>query len=404
MISIIAEKCTGCNLCFNSCLFGGIKIENKKAVLTDLCNGCGACVDVCKAGAITASRTEISKNKVEKEGYNGIWVIAEQRDGKIQNVTRELLGKARELADVRECDVSAVILGHKLNGAASELIKHGADKVYLSNAEFLERYRTLPYERIISGLIEEKKPEVILFGATTFGRDLAPRIANKFRTGLTADCTHLEISTDGELLQTRPAFGGSIMATIATPSRRPQMATVRPGVMRSAFSENRKGEEISVEAKEHETDGLVKILKIIKKEKCGTDLEKAKIIIAGGRGLGSPDNFRMLEDLAESLSGEVAASRGAVELGWMPQTRQVGQTGKTVRPKLYIACGISGAIQHLAGMENSDVIIAINSDPDAPIIKAAHYSLIGDLNTIIPELISMLTAENGVSGEAGFPE
>ena len=389
MISLISEKCNGCGICVKTCLYGGIAIQDKSAVINDQCNGCGACAEICKSSAILLSGQKGNiKNNID--GYSGIWVIAEQRGGHVQNVTREILGKAVELAGIRNCEVAAVILGHELNGAADELIKYGADRVYFSKADFLERYRTIPYERIISDLIKQKKPEVILFGATSIGRDLAPRLANRFRTGLTADCTRLEITPDGELLQTRPAFGGNIMATISTPKHRPQMATVRPGVMKPDFSETRSGEKIRIAVKKEDTDDVVEILKIIKKEKQENDLESADVIVSGGRGLGKGENFKMLRELANALSGEVGASRGAVELGWMPQTRQIGQTGKTVRPKVYIACGISGAEQHLTGMEDSDFIIAINKDPEAPIIKAAHFSLIGDLNNIIPELISML--------------
>ncbi len=389
MISLISEKCTGCSQCVKGCLFGGIIVDNKTPVLTDFCTACGACVDICKAGAIEASG-EMRARKQNLEEYSGIWVIAEQRNGNIQNVTHELLGKARELAETRECEVCAVVMGHGLNGAGEELISHGADRVYVSDAEFLGRYRTIPYERVISDLINKNRPEVILFGATSMGRDLAPRLANRFRTGLTADCTGLNISPEGELLQTRPAFGGNIMASIATPDHRPQMATVRPGVMSSSFLAERKGEKIAVDVEKKETDDFVEILKIIKKEKRNVDLEKAKVIVAGGRGLGDQENFKMLEDLAKIFSGEVGASRGAVEEGWAPQTRQIGQTGKTVRPSLYIACGISGAVQHLAGMESSDVIIAINKDPNAPIVKAANYALVGDLKRVIPEIISKL--------------
>ncbi len=386
MISLISENCTGCGQCEKACLFGGIKIEDKTPVLTDLCTGCGVCIELCKTEAITASGNE-NRNRNNTEDYKDIWVVAEYSGGKIQNVTKELLGKASEMAEIRDCKVSAVILGNNLNGDADNLINYGADNVYSSDAEFRDRYRTIPYERIISDLVKAHKPEVILFGATPMGRDLAPRLANKFRTGLTADCTDLDITKQGELLQTRPAFGGNIMATISTPNHRPQMATVRPGVMQSRQVNGHRGEKIDIPAEEKKSDDLVEILKIVKKRKSNVDLENSPVIVSGGRGLGKAGNFELLKDLAEAMSGEVGASRGAVELGWMPQTRQIGQTGKTVRPKLYVACGISGAVQHLAGMENSDLIIAINKDPDAPIMKIANYALVGDLNRIVPELI-----------------
>lgn len=390
MITLIPDKCNACKLCEKACLFGGVKLKHKTPVLTEMCTGCGACIDICKAGAIVASGGK-SDQLHNIESYKGIWVIAEQRQGHIQPVTLELLGKARQLADVLDTEVSAVLLGDGVSSLGDVLIKHGADSVFVANAPFLGRYRTVPYERIVSGLIEKHKPEVVLFGATTIGRDLAPRLANRFRTGLTADCTGLEMSPDdGVLLQTRPAFGGNIMATITTPCHRPQMATVRPGVMQSIFLPERKGETVCVEVKKKVSDNLVKILKTVRKEKSRVALEKADVIVSGGRGLGDPKNFRLLEELAQILSGQVGASRTTVDMGWIAHDHQVGQTGKTVCPRLYIACGISGAVQHLAGMQNSDVIVAINKDPNAPIFQVANFALVGDINRIIPELIEQL--------------
>jgi caffeyl-CoA reductase-Etf complex subunit CarE len=389
MIKLILEKCIACKLCEKACLFGGIRVENKVPILTDLCTNCGVCVDVCKVGAIESTGTK--KGPVHNiEMYKNVFVIAEQREGVLQPVTLELLGKARELADIRGASVSAILIGDEVRNLSDILIQHGADRVFVSEAKFLNYYRTIPYERIISGIIEKYKPEVVLAGATTFGRDLAPRIANRFRTGLTADCTGLEISDEGLLLQTRPAFGGNIMATITTPGHRPQMSTVRPGVMSAKSFSKRKGEIVNVSAIETDGDGLVEILSRVKKEKKGVLLEKAEVIVSGGRGTGDPKNFKMLEELASLFSGQVGASRAVVDLGWIDHDHQVGQTGKTVKPRIYFACGISGAVQHLAGMQSSDIIIAINKDPQAPIFQMAHFCLVGDMNKIVPELISQL--------------
>lgn len=388
MITLIPEKCIGCRLCVKACLFGGIAVEGKTPRLTDACTACGACVDVCRVGAIAASG---ERGPVcDLAAYSGVWVIAEQHEGALHSVTLELLGKARGLADARGAQVTAVVAGSGVAGLDAELFCHGADRVFCADAPVLARYRTAPYERVIAGLIEQHKPEIILVGATTMGRDLAPRLANRFRTGLTADCTGLEIGPDGGLLQTRPAFGGNIMATIATPRHRPQMATVRPGVMQASPVTDRKGQATAVAVAESPGDGLVKILKARAREKSAVSLEKAEVIVSGGRGMGDSKNFSPLEELAGLLSGEVGASRAAVDLGWLPHDHQVGQTGKTVKPRIYIACGISGAVQHLAGMQASDIIIAINRDPAAPIFQVATFGLVGDALKIIPELISQL--------------
>jgi len=351
---------------------------------------CGVCVDMCKAGAIRAAGRKPGP-LCDTSSYHGIWVIAEQRGGLVQPVTLELLGKARELAQIRRTDVAAVVLGPAGKKLAQVLIQHGADRVFVAAAPFLRRYRTIPYERIIAGLIEKHRPEIVLLGATTMGRDLAPRLANRFKTGLTADCTGLEIaSDDGTLLQTRPAFGGNIMATITTPLHRPQMATVRPGVMQAAAVSDRQGATISVRASKKKSDDLVAILRTQKKESSRVALGKAEVIVSGGRGLGDPGKFTLLEELAHVLAGQVGASRAVVDMGWISHEHQVGQTGKTVRPRLYFACGISGAVQHLAGMQDSDIIVAINKDPHAPIFQVATFGLVGDFSRIVPELINQL--------------
>ncbi|MCX8044466.1 MAG: FAD-binding protein [Desulfobacterota bacterium] len=389
MIAIFAEKCIGCRLCERACLFGGIAVSGKTPTLTDQCTGCGACVSICPKGALVADKAQPGQIH-HLEAYRGIFVIVEQRSGVLQPVSCELITAARRLADIRGVPLSAVLLGNNISRHALTLVAHGADTVYIADAPFLEHYRTLPYVRILTELIASKTPEIVLLGATTIGRDLAPRLANHFRTGLTADCTDLSIDNDGTLLQTRPAFGGNIMATITTPLHRPQMATVRPGVFTAEPIRTGQGEIVHIPVTECSVDNVVEIVRIEPKQKPAVSLEQAQVIVAGGRGIGEGKYFAMLEELAHLLNGEVGASRGAVDLGWIGHEHQVGQTGKTVRPRIYIACGISGAVQHLAGMQSSDIIIAINNDPHAPIFQSAHIGLLGDVHAIVPEIIRQL--------------
>ena len=321
--------------------------------------------------------------------YRDVWVLAEQRDGNIHGVTLELLGKGRELADELDVKLVAILLGHEVGGRCRELINHGADKVIWVDDPELEHYQTGIYAGIIARQIRQLKPEILLMGATYLGRDLAPRIARRIGTGLTADCTGLGIDTEARLLvQDKPAFGGNIMASIVTPRHRPQMSTVRPGVMKPADRDTaRKGEVIKVPLDIEPKNIMVRILEIVKERKKSVNLEEADIIVAGGRGVAAPGNFRVIEELAEVLGGEVGASRDAVDPGWISSAHQVGQTGKTVRPRLYIACGISGAVQHIAGMRESDTIVAINTDPDAPIFQIADYGIVADLHQAVPMLI-----------------
>ncbi len=327
--------------------------------------------------------------------YKGVWIFAEQREGKILNISLELLGEGRKIADKLKVELTAVLLGEKLDSLSKELVEHGADNVLAVEDKFLSVYTTEVYTRVITELINERKPEIVLIGATTIGRDLAPRLASRVKTGLTADCTSLDIDEENlNLLMTRPAFGGNIMATIVCTKHRPQMSTVRPGVMEKAkFNPNNIGsvEKISFELKEQ--DSNTQVLDIIKKAKQQVSLEAAEVIISGGRGLGNKEGFELIKQLADILGGEVGSSRGAVDACWIEQSHQVGQTGKTVRPKIYIACGISGAIQHLAGMNSSDCIIAINKDKDAPIFNVAHYGIVGDLYEVVPNLIKSLQKE-----------
>ncbi|MBQ9863959.1 MAG: electron transfer flavoprotein subunit alpha/FixB family protein [Bacteroidales bacterium] len=328
------------------------------------------------------------------QDYKDVYVFAEQRDGKIQNVALELLGKARELADANNEKVVAILLGKNIKGEAQTLVEHGADKVLVVDNDLLANYLTEPYTQAITQIIQEQKPSILLIGATTIGRDLGPRVSARNITGLTADATKLEISDDEahEFRMTRPAFGGNLMATILCKNHRPQMSTVRPGVMQKmAADPTRKGEVVDYAVKFDEAKiARVKILKTVKEEKVITDISQAKVLVSGGRGVGNKEGFAKLEALAKELGGEVSSSRAMVDAGIMEQSRQVGQTGKTVRPNLYLACGISGAIQHLAGMEESDLIIAINKDKFAPIFSVADLGIVGDLHKIVPMLTERL--------------
>ena len=324
-----------------------------------------------------------------KEGFE-VLVFAEQRNGKIARVVLELLGKAKDLADKLNVKTAAVLLTDKDGGLSAELIKYGADKVYVAENSLLKNYQTDLYTKVITEHINETKPQVVLYGATHIGRDLAPRLAQRLNTGLTADCTALDITEDNLLLQTRPAFGGNLMAQIMCKKYKPQMSTVRPGVMKMREPSSGKGEVVKINANISEKDQLVKVLDIIKETKKKVNLEEAEIIVAGGRGLGDKEGFKLIEELASLLCAEIGASRAAVDSGWIDNDHQVGQTGKTVRPKLYLAVGISGAIQHKAGMQSSDLIIAINKDSSAPIFEVADYGIVDDLFKVVPELIAEL--------------
>lgn len=323
---------------------------------------------------------------MNKNEYKGVFVFVQQVDGVISGVSFELIGCGKQLANDLGTEVTAVLLGHDIAALPAELAKAGADRVMMADAPELKTYMTEPYTHVMAGVIQQKKPEVVLFGATAIGRDLAPRVAARIHTGLTADCTKLDIDSETKNLRmTRPAFGGNIMATILCPENRPQMATVRSGVMQRL--EGCEGTECPVEKLDinvPDSSLNVEIREIVKKAMACVDIQCADILISGGRGMGCPENFKVLHNLADALGGTVSASRAAVDAGWIEKERQVGQTGKTVRPKVYIACGISGAIQHLAGMEESDIIIAINKDSTAPIFEVADYGIVGDLFKVLP--------------------
>lgn len=321
--------------------------------------------------------------------YNGVWVFAEQRGGHLEKVSLELLGEGRKIADKLGVKLTALLLGSGIKDLAKNLRNHGADEVLVVDNKELEHYTTDGYTKVICELANSRKPGILFIGATFVGRDLGPRVAARLETGLTADCTSLDVDvTNGDLLATRPAFGGNLMATIACPDHRPQMATVRPGVFAKLEEEEKEGGIEEVQVNLTAEDIRTKVLEIVKENKEIVDISEANFIVAGGRGMGSQENFKLLYELAEALGGVVAASRAAVDKGWLDKAYQVGQTGKTVRPNIYIACGISGAIQHVAGMQDSDMIIAINKDESAPIMKVADYGIVGDVTKVIPQMIA----------------
>ncbi len=385
-IKVLAEKCIACEVCIPACPYGAISIEGEVAVIGDECTLCGSCVEVCATEAIMIIDEREAKGDLSS--YRGVWIFAEQRRGQVSSVAYELLGEGRKLADKLGQPLAAVLLGNNVQEAAQQLIYYGADEVYLADDPVLEDFHDDSYAQVLTELINEYKPNIVLTGATAIGRSFIPKVAVKLHTGLTADCTQLEINPESKLLeQTRPAFGGNIMATILCPYNRPQMATVRHKVMKQAVCDkSRKGKIITKEIDAGKLTLRTRLIELVEEITDTVNLTEADIIVSGGRGLGKPENFKLIEDLAKVLGGAVGASRPTVDAGWIPYSHQVGQTGKTVCPKLYIACGISGAIQHLAGMQSSDVIVAINTDPEAPIFNVATYGIVGDLFDIVPAL------------------
>ncbi len=394
-IFINDELCTGCGSCTETCPFVGIEIIDNIAVITENCNFCGACLDVCPVDAILIEKKEFEVEKIDLSEYRGVWVIAEHYKNKIHPVVFQLLGKGGYLAKELEVNLTLVILGADFDDQLEEFSLYGPDEIFYVKSPILKHYYSDLYVQALTEIINENKPEIILIGATPTGRDFTPRIAKRLNAGLTADCTGLEIDqTTRNLLQTRPTFGGTLMATIRTPNSRPQMATVRPGIFNSPEKKKGKTRIRKIDYNFQEKDLVTKIVRVIEREKNSVNLEDALIVVAGGRGVGSKENFKIIEDLAEVLGAELGGSRVTVELNWLDQDRQIGQTGKTVSPKLYIACGISGAIQHLVGMQNSEIIVAINKDRNAPIFNVAHYGIVGDLDEIVPLLIEELKKES----------
>jgi len=382
---IETELCNGCKRCIKACPYGAVELKDGKAHILEHCTSCGACVEVCKEKAIL---TDVEPRAIpDFKDREGVWVFAEQRNGTLNRVSHELLGKAQALAADLGQEVSAVLLGYQVSGLAKALFDYGADNVYLAQHRALKDYRTIAYTKVFEGLVMEFKPNILLMGATHIGRDLGPRVSRRVGVGLTADCTELTIDPEeGILLQTRPAFGGNVMATIANRYSRPQMATVRPGVMEALKKKGNKGNVIKYKVSLTEKEIGSKVLEQFKERKKGVSLSSAKVIVAAGRGVGTEEGMKSLFSLAKAFGGEVAGTRIIVEEGWLPVERQVGQTGQTVRPEIYIACGISGAIQHRAGMMGSRYIIAINKDAGAPIFQVADWGIVGDLHQVVPEL------------------
>lgn len=383
----VTDNCTGCKVCIPACPFGAIEMCDGKAHITEACRVCGQCVDACPEGAIIMKETTIE----ETEGAKGVMVYAEMSQGELHNVSYELLGKAKELASQLDEPVYAVIIGKNLDNSAKELVNRGADKVFIYDDPELEHFRDDPYSDLLAQCIKEIDPSIVLVGATSIGRSMGPRVAAKLKTGLTADCTSLDIDPESGLLrQTRPAYGGNIMATIITPNSRPQMATVRYKMFPEA------------QIVEHPTGIVVKQpvdmgkltdrIKVIGFEEAAEQISitDAELIVSGGLGLGEPEGFKLIEELAQTLGAAVGASRPTVDEGWIDYRHQVGLSGRTVRPQVYMACGISGAVQHQAGMKTSDVIIAVNKDPEAPIFKISSLGAVGDLYEIIPRLIEKI--------------
>ena len=389
-ISILNDKCIGCKLCVPACPFGAITVAEKKAVIGDACTLCGACEPACKFGAIKFAYE--TGPAADLSAYQGVWVFAEQRGGKLADVALELLGEGRQLATVLQQPLAAFLLGSGIGHLAKELIAFGAERVYVADHADLRCFIEDSYTAVLTEMARAQKPNIILLGATAIGRSLAPRVAARLGTGLTADCTGLAADPGTkDLWQTRPAFGGNVMATILTQNHRPQMATVRPRVFCPLpKDENRTGETVNWNLTKTVFDHRVKLLESMTAQGEKVNLAEAEIIVSAGRGLGDQKNLCLVKDLADALGGVVGASRAVVDAGWIAYQHQVGQTGKTVRPKLYVACGIHGAIQHLAGMQSAEVIVAINKNPEAPIFKVAHYGIVGDAMEVIPEMLKEL--------------
>jgi electron transfer flavoprotein alpha subunit len=397
-IKILNDKCVGCGVCVSVCLFGAISVierqqykhhhKNFKLAIIDLnkCTYCGSCFKTCKFNAIEFHK-DMPGSGVDKSLYLGVLVYAEQRHGKIASVVYELLNEGKRLAKQLDTILSAVLIGYSIKLKAKELINRGADKVYVFDDPVFVEFQDDPYTDVLTQLIKKENPEIVLMGATNIGRSFASRVAVRLHTGLTADCVSLDIDTETRnLKQTRPAFCGNVMATILTPRHRPQMATIRQKVFKETeIKEREEGKIVECKVDVQSLLNRTKFLEFIKDTSELNNISDADIIVAGGRGIGEAKGFNLLKELAELLGGAVGASRAAVDSGWAPYSYQIGQTGKTIAPKVYIACGISGQIQHLVGINSTDIIIAINKDASCPMMQTATYALEGDLYEIIPK-------------------
>jgi len=401
-VEINHDLCNLCELCVQSCPFDALSVAGDKIEVGDECTLCGKCIEECPVEAITLVE-EREVEAADLSGYRGVWVFGERKGAGLHPVVLELVGKGRELADQRGSFLAVVLLGEtdeKLEPALDVLRRFPVDRVYVVEAPELGACLSETHAAALAELIRRESPEIVLSGATAMGRSFIPRVAGLVKTGLTADCTGLEIDAEqGLLRQTRPAFGGNIMATILCPRHRPQMATVRPKVFPSPEpGEVREVEVVTFRPSADALECAVQLIERRTKEEAGESIAEADVIVSGGRGVGSAEGFRLIEELARELGGAVGASRAVVDAGWMPYPHQVGQTGKTVQPKLYVACGISGAVQHLVGMQSAGAIIAVNKDPGAPIFKVADVGLVGDLHVIVPRLIEAIRRRKEARG------
>lgn len=388
------DACTLCGACIDACPFGAIEIKDSQLVITEECRLCGACVEACPQGALSIPEAAPT-GQVDLGAYSGVLVFVEQTEGKIHPVSYEMIGKGLDLARSLGQKLYCLIAGHRIRQQAADLLNYGPDAVYSYDHPALRYYRVEPYANAVFDLVKEIRPNIILIGATHVGRSLAPRVATRLRTGLTADCTSLDVRENGDLVQTRPAFGGNVMARILTPHHRPQMATVRYKVMeRAARVENPHGVLQERTLPLGDLQSGIEIVDIVQSA-AAASITEADIIVSAGRGAGNERGLALVSELAQSIGGVVGGSRPLVEQGLLSHMQQVGLSGRTVRPKLYVACGISGAVQHVAGMQGSDCIIAINKDRNAPIFEVAHVAVVGDIYEVLPRLIELIGSRGG---------